>query len=308
MSNGAAPDLRAGAAPCATGQAEILPYGLRQLVLTPYLDAQGTCLANTSYPLPVAMTLGFSESEQYDELRGDDILVAVHGRGPQVDWSLEAGGMNMTCWSLLSGGQVIEEGVTPTRVTRMIKSADDLRPYVRIDGRAISDSGGNLKTRIYRAKANGRLQADLRNGAFQTSRIDGVGLPMVGDGGRWLYEFIHEETDSSIPGTPPPNPLPSPTNLYAINIVATSLTLTWDQVGVFGQTPGDCYQVYESIDNGVTFTPIAGPPGQPTTNSANVATLTTKTTYWFQVTYCQGGVPPTGQEGDPSKAVIVTTP
>jgi len=287
--------------PCATGQAEILPYGLRQLALTPYLDAQGTCLANTSYPLPVAMTLGFSESEQYDELRGDDILVAVHGRGPQVDWSLEAGGMNMTCWSLLSGGQVIEEGVTPTRVTRMIKSADDLRPYVRIDGRAISDSGGNLKTRIYRAKANGRLQADLRNGAFQTSRIDGVGLPMVGDGGRWLYEFIHEETDSAIPGTPDPNPLPSPTNLHATNIAATSLTLDWDQVGVFGQNTGDAYQVYKSIDNGVTWTKEAS---TVMVNTAAVATLTTKTTYWFQVTFLQGGT----DEGDPSKPVIVTTP
>ena len=304
MSNGV--DPRTGTvAPCATGQAEILPYGLRQLALTPYLDAQGTCLANTSYPLPVAMTLGFSESEQYDELRGDDILVAVHGRGPQVDWSLEAGGMNMTCWSLLSGGQVIEEGVAPTRITRMIKSADDLRPYVRIDGRAISDSGGNLKTRIYRAKANGRLQADLRNGAFQTSRIDGVGLPMVGDGGRWLYEFIHEETDSAIPGTPPPNPLPSPTNLYATAITSTSVSLEWDQVGVF-TTPPDCYQVQQSIDNGVTWADVTPTTaGQPTTNNTTVTTLTTATQYWFQVMYMSGG--PTGTAGDPSKPVIVTT-
>jgi hypothetical protein len=82
---------------------DALPYGLRQVMLTPYTDAQGTVLANTSYPLPVAMTLGFSETEQFDELRGDDVLVAVHGRGAQVDWSLEAGGMHITCWSIISG-------------------------------------------------------------------------------------------------------------------------------------------------------------------------------------------------------------
>jgi|SRR6516162_2811993 hypothetical protein len=301
------PSQLAAAAPCTSGTSDVLPYGLRQLSLTPYTDAQGTCLGATSYPLPVAMTLGFSETEQYDELRGDDVLVAVHGRGPQVDWSLEAGGMNMTCWSLLSGGSVIEEGVAPTRVTRMRKSGDDLRPYVRIDGRAISDSGGNLKTRIYRAKANGRLQADLRGGAFQTSRIDGVGLPMVGDGGRWLYEFIHEEHDSAIPGTPEANPLPSPTNLYADAIGTTTVDLVWDQVGIFNAT-NDKYQVYQSIDAGVTWTKVASASGgNPNTNDTQITTLTTATQYWFQVTYVQNAVPGPGVEGDPSKPVIVTT-
>lgn len=292
--------------PCASGTSDILPYGIRQIRLTPYLDAQGTCLADVSYPLPVAMTLGFSETEQYDELRGDDVLVAVHGRGPQVDWSLEAGGMNMTCWSLLSGGMVIEEGVSPTRVTRMRKSGDDLRPYVRIDGRAISDSGGNLKTRIYRAKANGRLQADLRGGAFQTSRIDGVGLPLVGDGGRWLYEFIHDETDSAIPGTPEPNPMPVPLNVQATSIAATSVGLEWDQVGIF--VPGtDGYKVQQSIDNGVTWADVTGAGGTPTTNSTTVTTLTTKTAYQFQVAYVQGATPGPGTVGDYSHPLLVTT-
>ena len=295
------------AQPCASGTDEILPYGIRQIRLTPYLDAQGTCLADVSYPLPVAMTLGFSETEQYDELRGDDVLVAVHGRGPQVDWSLEAGGMNMTCWSLLSGGMVIEEGVAPTRVTRMRKSGDDLRPYVRIDGRAISDSGGNLKTRIYRAKANGRLQADLRGGAFQTSRIDGIGLPMVGDGGRWLYEFIHDETDSAIPGTPEANPLPSPLNVQPTTITATTVGLEWDQVGIFDET-SDEYKVQQSIDSGVTWADITKVDGgEPSTNSTTITTLTTKTQYWFQVAYAQGGNT-AGVLGDYSHPVIVTTP
>lgn len=292
--------------PCASGSSDILPYGIRQIRLTPYLDAQGTCLADVSYPLPVAMTLGFSETEQYDELRGDDVLVAVHGRGPQVDWSLEAGGMNMTCWSLLSGGSVIEEGVAPTRVTRMIKSGDDLRPYVRIDGRAISDSGGNLKTRIYRCKANGRLQADLRGGAFQTSRIDGVGLPMVGDGGRWLYEFIHDETDSAIPGTPEANPLPSPLNVQPTVIAATTVSLEWDQVGIFNNPP-DEYKVRQSIDQGVTWTDITKVDGgEPSTNTTTITTLTTATNYWFQVAYAQGGNT-AGVIGDYSHPAIVTT-
>ncbi len=282
---------------------DALPYGLRQVRLTPYTDAQGTVLGNTSYPLPVAMTLGFSETEQYDELRGDDVLVAVHGRGPQVDWSLEAGGVSITAWSIVSGALVIEEGVTPNRVTRLRKSGDDQRPYFRIDGRAISDSGGSMLTRIYRAKANGRLQADLRGGAFQTSRIDGVGLPMVGDGGRWLYEFIRLENDAAIPGTPEANPLPVPLNLEAVTILATGATIEFDQVGGF-ENPPDKYHVQISIDNGVTWThPAAAAGGEPTTNAAVLTGLTTATAYQVRVAFWKAGT----TLGEYSRPISFTT-
>lgn len=263
---------------------DALPYGLRQIRLTPYTDLQGTALGNTSYPLPVAMTLGFSETEQYDELRGDDVLVAVHGRGAQVDWSLEAGGISITAWSIVSGALVVEEGVAPTRRTRLRKSGDDIRPYFRIDGRAISDSGGSMLTRIYRAKANGRLQADLRGGAFQTSRIDGVGLPMVGDAGRWLYEFIRQESDSAIPGTPEANPLPVPLNLQVAALTATTATLDWDDVGGFGVS--DKYNLQISVDQGVTWThPASAAGGEPAVSTTTLTALTTATMYQARVAY-----------------------
>jgi hypothetical protein len=281
---------------------DALPYGLRQIRITPYSDLQGTALGTTSYPLPVAMTLGFSETEQYDELRGDDVLIAVHGRGAQVDWSLEAGGISITAWSIISGALVIESGVAPYRTTRMRKSGDDQRPYFRIDGRAISDSGGSMLTRIYRCKANGRLQADLRGGAFQTTRIDGVGLPMVGDSGRWLYEFIRQENDTAIPGTPEANPFPVPVDLVVNSKLATSVTFSWDQVGVFAV--GDKYNIQQSIDNGVTWThPASAAGGEPTTNAATITGLTTATAYLLRVAYWKGGT----VLGDYSRPMAVTT-
>lgn len=281
---------------------DALPYGLRQIRLTPYTDAQGTALGNVSYPLPVAMTLGFSETEQYDELRGDDVLVAVHGRGAQVDWSLEAGGISITAWSIVSGATVIEEGVAPNRRTRLRKSGDDVRPYFRIDGRAISDSGGSMQTRIYRCKANGRLQADLRGGAFQTSRIDGIGMPMVGDGGRWLYEFIRQENDLALPATPDANPLPMPLDLYLISKTATSVTLTWDNVGVFAGT--DKYYIQQSIDQGVTWTHVTSANGgEPATNQATISSLTTATVYQFRIAYWKNG----SVLGDYSKPITIQT-
>jgi hypothetical protein len=262
-----------------------LPYGIRQIMLTPYTDAQGTVLANTSYPLPVAMTLGFSETEQYDELRGDDVLVAVHGRGPQVDWSLEAGGLPIKAWSIVSGAVVLEEGVTPNRKTRLRKSGNDIRPYFRIDGRIISDSGGSVNARIYRAKANGRVQGDHRGGAFQTSAIDGVGLPMVHDSARWLYEIIQSETDSPLSATPEQNPVPIPMGLMPGVVAATTVELNWDEV------PGATeYHLEKSIDAGVTFTP--GTPATVTgpTTTVSQTGLTTATQYQFRVAAKVGGV------------------
>lgn len=274
-----------------------LPYGIRQIMLTPYLDAQGTTLANTSYPLPVAMTLGFSETEQYDELRGDDVLVAVHGRGPQVDWSLEAGGLPIKAWSIVSGAKVIEEGVTPNRKVRLRKSGNDLRPYFRIDGRVISDSGGNVVARIYRAKANGRVQGDHRGGAFQTSAIDGVGLPMVHDSARWLYEIIQNEEDSPLSNTPEQNPVPIPMNLMPGTIATTTVVLNWDEV------PGaTSYTIQKSIDAGTTW--IAGVPPTSTgaSNTVTQTGLTTATSYKFRVAATVGAV-----LGEFSTAISVLT-
>lgn len=270
------------------------PYGIRQIMLTPYLDTQGTILSNISYPLPVAMTLGFSETEQYDELRGDDVLIAVHGRGAQVDWSLEAGGLPIVPWSIISGGQVIESGVTPTRQVRLRKSGDDQRPYFRIDGRSVSDSGGNVVARIYRAKANGRIQADMRGGAFQTSNIDGVGLPLLGDASRWLYEFCQNETDQPLGTTPEANPLPIPLGLQPGTVTATTVVLTWGQVPA-----ATAYVVQKSVD-GIAWTTGTPPTGAATT--ATQATLTTATNYWFRV----AAVVP-GGTGDFSRPIKILT-
>lgn len=273
------------------------PYGIRQIMLTPYLDTEGTILSATSYPLPVAMTLGFSETEQYDELRGDDVLVAVHGRGAQVDWSLEAGGLPITPWSIISGGQVIESGVTPFRKVRLRKSGDDQRPYFRIDGRSVSDSGGNVVARIYRAKANGRIQADLRGGAFQTSNIDGIGLPLKGDAARWLYEFCQNETDSPLSASPEANPLPIPLGLYVAAATATTATLEWGDVpGVTG------YLVQKSTD-GVTWSTGIAPTSPATASMAIQTSLTASTMYYWRV----AAVLAAGT-GDYSRPITFTTP
>lgn len=231
---------------------DALPFGIRQIMLTPYVDSQGTVLGPTSYPLPVAMTLGFSESEKFATLEGDDKIVAVHGTGAQVDWSLEAGGINFAAWSIISGAAVVEEGVSPTRTRTLQKSYLDQRPYFRIDGRAISDSGGNIVARIYRAKANGKIQANHKSNSFQTSQIDGIGLPLIDDENAWLYELIQNEDDTPLAWTPNPNPVPVPANVYVDVINETSVTLVWTDV-----VTAQGYVIQQSTDGGNTWADVA---------------------------------------------------
>ena len=56
-----------------------IPYGLRDIKITPYTDAAGTVLGSP-IDLPYARTLSFTDTEDFEELRGDDRVVATHGQ------------------------------------------------------------------------------------------------------------------------------------------------------------------------------------------------------------------------------------
>ena len=88
-----------------------LPYGIRDIKITPYTDAAATTLAATSIDLPNARTLSFSETEDFTELRGDDEVVTTRGQGPSVEWELEAGGLDFAACKAMQGGTITETGM-----------------------------------------------------------------------------------------------------------------------------------------------------------------------------------------------------
>ena len=189
-----------------TALPDALPYGVRDIKLTQYTDAVGTTLGSTSVDLPYIQTLNFTEAEEFQELRGDDKLITTRGKGSQVNWSLESGGISTAAWSVFTGGDVTETGTTPNRSVELRKKATTSRPFFRIDGRVISDSGGDVQVRIYRCRANGDIQANFTNGEFQTSSISGVGLPMLDDTNDLLYSIFRRETAAALTTTPAANP------------------------------------------------------------------------------------------------------
>lgn len=276
--------------------ADALPYGVRDIKLTQYTDAVGTTLNTTSVDLPYIQTLNFTEAEEFQELRGDDKLITTRGRGSQVNWSLESGGLPVYAWAVLSGGSVVETGLTPNRITELKKKATSSRPFFRIDGKVISDSGGDVLVRIYRCRATGDIQADFKNGEFQVSQVSGVGLPLLDDTNDLIYSIFRRETAATLSLTPDPNPLASPLNLAAGTISGTSpnrsVVLTWTAVS--GAT---AYLVEKSTDSGSTWASAISNPSSATATPTGLSTGT----ILFRVSTIVGSV-----QSDPCPSISVT--
>lgn len=156
----------------------VLPYGLRDVRLTP-LNSDGSL--GTSVDLPAAQTLSFSETEEFEELRGDDRLVAVHGHGPIVEWDLEAGGISLEAWKVLTGGTLTDAGATPSQTKSFSKKVTDGRPYFRIEGRSVNDVDGDTHCIIYRAKVTDKLEGEFADGSFFITKCSGQGLGNTND-------------------------------------------------------------------------------------------------------------------------------
>jgi len=168
-----------------------LPFGLRQVKLVP-LDDAGAEIGASGIFLPASRTFGFTETEDFEELDGDDKKIASHGAGPVAEWELEGGGISLAVWKILSGATVTASGVSPAAINTLLKKTSHSRPYFNVYGRAISDSGGDFQMKVFRCKADGDLEATMENGSFTLTAASGKGYGDLTTEN--LYEWIHRET------------------------------------------------------------------------------------------------------------------
>ena len=171
-----------------------LPYGLRDVKIRTM--AAGTETPGTAVDLPNARTFSFAEAEEFDELRGDDGLRAVHGRGPVVNWSLEGGGVSFEAVKAMFGGTITETGVTPNQKKTFAKLGADQRPYFEVEGQSISDSGGDFHAVVHKARCTGDLSGEFGDGVFFLTGASGQALPKTADDK--LYTFVQNETTTAI--------------------------------------------------------------------------------------------------------------
>lgn len=177
-----------------------LPFGLRDVKITPYTDATATALAAQSIDLPNSRVFSFAETEEFEELRGDDELAAVHGSGPVVNWELEGGGVSLEAVRAMYGGTISETGSTPNRVKRLRKLKTDQRPYFKVEGQVISDSGGDLHAVVWRCKSTDDLSGEFSDGQFFLTGASGQGLGclIAGDDFGVVWDFVQNETATAI--------------------------------------------------------------------------------------------------------------
>jgi hypothetical protein len=170
-----------------------LPFGIRdvKVAVLGANDAPGTLV-----DFPGARTLSFSEAESFEELRGDDGVLAVHGSGPTVDWELEGGGFSFDAVKALYGGTVTDSGTTPNQKREYVKLDTDQRPYVKIEGQAISDSGGDFHVTLWKARATGELSGTLADQAYWLTGASGRAIAKTAD--RKLYTITQNETAAAI--------------------------------------------------------------------------------------------------------------
>lgn len=284
------------------GNPDAKPYGLFRNWITPYTDADGSILGPTSYRMPISRTLSIVETEETDTLDGDDkAAVAVQGKGATVDGSLEAGGLDLMTFSIITGGQLIESGVSPNLKRTLRKKGSDQRPYWRVDGQSRSNGGGDIVGRVFRCKANGKIQFDMKYGAFMIPSVDFKGTPLPGDDDDYLYEFEYNQGGTTLGSTPVPNPIPIPSNLTVGTIAAATVALSWGDLLV-----ADSYKVQKSTDNGVTWVAVAsGAGGEPTDPDTVVTGLTAATAHKFRVAAVVGAY--TGPYSSPVSATTLAS-
>lgn len=173
--------------------ANALPYGLRDVKLTPY-NAAG--VLGTPVDLPASRTLSYTDSEDFEELRGDDEVQAERGSGPGISWDLESGGISLPAYAVIAGGTTVASGVTPSQTVTYTKNKADVRPYFKIEGQSIADNIGDVHIVFLRARATGDVGGEFGDGSFFLTSGSGKAYPDVTTGD--LYTIVHNEEETDI--------------------------------------------------------------------------------------------------------------
>lgn len=202
-----------------------IPYGLRDVKLIKYPTLAATTFGSVLVDLPVSRTFSFNDTEEFQELRGDDTLVTSHGQGATVEWELESGGISFEAYAILAGGTITESGISPNQVKRYRKKTTDQRPFFVVIGQAISDSGGDFKPVIWRCRTTDDIEGELTDGEFFIPSASGTGFGCLVSGTvagseilDSVYDFIQSETVTSI--TAPALDTPAAPVVYSLSDTA----------------------------------------------------------------------------------------
>jgi hypothetical protein len=165
------------------------PFGLREVRIK-----RGA----TNIALPVARTMTFTPEVVSGEMQGDDETVALTAFERAVEFSLEAGGISLEAWALMTGRTVVEAGSTPNEtrtLTAESGAAGNSYPYFEIWGRSVGDDADDIWLHIFDAKLMSSPQGSFQGDQFFVTSLSGKAINR-GDG---LYEVVQHETATALP-------------------------------------------------------------------------------------------------------------
>lgn len=167
------------------------PFGIRDIKL---MRVSGT---PTQVDLPAARQLSFNLRMVNGELRGDDALVAVASYADAVEWSLEAGGIDLDAYGMLVGSTVVSSGTTPNRTYTLSGAAGTCMPWIKIYGKAVGDDcTSDIHVKLLKAKVT-NLEGQFQDGEFYVTKCDGLAI----DGGSGIWVFVQNETAAALPAS-----------------------------------------------------------------------------------------------------------
>lgn len=173
------------------------PYGLRDLELWP-ITAVATETLGTLLDIPASRVFSFTESEEYTTLRGDDKNITTRGKGAEGQWELEAGGVSFDVLKAIVGGTLTDSGTTPSQKRVLRKKATDQRPWFKIEGQVIGDTG-DVHGICYRCRCTSDVKYEFKDGEWFLTNCSGVILPSLAVAtADALYDLVFNETATVI--------------------------------------------------------------------------------------------------------------
>lgn len=165
------------------------PFGLRDLKVT---NMAGT----TQVDLPSAQTLTFKEMLTTGTLRGDDVIVSVVSIADGAEWELEAGGIDLDAYALMTGRTVTAAGTTPNQTDTFTAEAGDVMPYFKLYGKSVGDGADDIHVKLFKCKLTSPIEGSFQDGQFFVTKASGIAID---DGTNGIYDIVLNETATTLP-------------------------------------------------------------------------------------------------------------
>lgn len=175
-----------------------LPYGLTDLVIEP-LDSSFAPVVAAGVKLLNGQTMDVSPNEDQTDEEGYGVVVGTVYSATSADVTLHAAGTDLDALAAITGGTVASTGSSPNVVQTLdLGVVGQNRPYCRVTGRALGNTGGDAWLRVNAVRFS-LPGGGFDHKAFNETDISGRAIaPTAGAASGKLMSRIHHQTATAL--------------------------------------------------------------------------------------------------------------